>query len=407
MNPLEGFGPADAHGVCSQPLQAPGSRARVQQRLRRAAVLQPQALTHWPADWLALLRRWLGKGSAQSRWATLQTQAGAQRELAEQLVQALLRAGHVELREQHTPRFDPPWQIEQLRWLHPASLRQALGLPDAEALDASAEEALAKAPESPVFAAAWQALAQLPSARIPPRADLLHALARWQQEGRHGARADFAHFARGDTKAIASSEWDWLDQYLPMEALGVSRHAAVLWLQARFALHRASGVLDLAALPHFMALPVAALAAFERASQPPAQWTLIENRTSFERHARQSAADEAVLWLPGQPPSAWREGFARLLELAPAPVRIACDPDPAGIDIALAAGAVAEASGVVWQPWKMDAQDLQSLPATKSLNADDHGRLARLAETALPATLAALVHTLQATGRKGEQEGYL
>lgn len=407
MNPLEGFSPADAQGVCSKPLQAPGSRARVQQRLRRAALLQPQAVTTWPADWLALLRGWLGKGSAQSRWATLQTQADPQRELAEQLVQALLRAGHVELREQHTPRFDPPWQIQQLRWLHPASLRQVLGLPDTEALDASAEAALAAAPASALFAEAWQALAQLPSARIPPRAALLHALARWQQEARHGVRADFAHFARGDTKAIASSEWDWLDQNLPMETLGVSRHAAVLWLQARFALHGPSGILDLAALPHFMALPVAALAAFERASQPPAQWTLIENRTSFERHARQSAADEAALWLPGQPPSAWREGFARLLQLAPAPVRIACDPDPAGIDIALAAGTVAEASGVDWQPWKMAPADLLALPATKSLNADDHSRLARLADTALPAMLATLVQALQATGRKGEQEGYL
>lgn len=407
MNPLEGFGPADAQGVCSKPLQAPGSRARVQQRLRRALTLQPQAITTWPADWLGLLRGWLATGSAQSRWATLKSQAGQQGELAELLVQALLRAGHVELREQHTPRFDPPWQIEQLRWLHPSSLRQALGLPDAEALDAAAEAALSTPPESPVFAAAWEALAQLPSARIPARAALLHALARWQQEGRSGARADFAHFARGDTKAITSSEWDWLDQHLPMEALGVSRHAAVLWLQARFALHGTGGVFDLAALPHFMALPVAALGSYTQASPPPAQWTLIENRSSFERHARQSAADEAVLWLPGQPPSAWREGFARLLQLAPAPVRIACDPDPAGIDIALAAGAVAAASGIDWQPWKMDAQDLQSLPATKPLNADDHARLARLADTALPASLAALVHALRATGRKGEQEGYL
>jgi len=407
VNPLEGFGPADAQGVCSKPLQAPGSRARVQQRLRRALALQPQALTLWPADWLALLRGWLSRGSAQSRWATLKSQAGPQGELAELLVQALLRAGHVELREQHTPRFDPPWQIEQLRWLHPASLRQALGLPDAEALDAAAVAALSTPPESPVFAAAWPALAQLPSARIPARAALLHALARWQQEGRSGARADFAHFARGDTKAIASSEWDWLDQHLPMETLGVSRHAAVLWLQARFALQGAGGVFDLAALPHFMALPVAALASYSHAGPPPAQWTLIENRTSFERHARQSAADEAVLWLPGQPPSAWREGFARLLQLAPAPVRIACDPDPAGIDIALAAGAVAAASGVAWQPWKMDAQDLRSLPATKPLNADDHSRLARLTDAALPASLAALVHALRTTGRKGEQEGYL
>ena len=407
MNLLEGFGPADAYGVCSKPLQAPGSRARVQQRLRRAAALQPQAITVWPADWLALLRGWLGKGSAQSRWPTLLTQAGPQREQAEQLVQALLRAGHVELREQHTSRFEPPWQIQQLRWLHPASLREALGLPDAEALDASAEAALAAAPESPTFAEAWQALAQLPSARIPARAALLHALARWQQEGRHGARADFAHFARGDTKAITSSEWDWLDERLPMETLGVSRHAAVLWLQARFALHGARGVFDLAALPHFMALPVTALAAFERASQPPAQWTLLENRTSFERHARQSAADEAVLWLPGQPPSAWREGFARLLQLAPAPVRIACDPDPAGIDIALAAAAVAQACSVNWQPWKMSAEDLHGLASSKPLNSDDHLRLSRLAQTTLPASLKALVHALIVGGTKGEQEGYL
>lgn len=407
MNLLEGFSPPDAEGVCSKPLQAPGSRARVQRRLRRSAALQPQAIDTWPADWLALLHGWLSAGSAHSRWPTLKSQAGQQSELAEILAVSLLRAGHVELREQHTPRFDPPWQIEQLRWLHPHVLRSSLGMPDVQALDAAAASALASPPESPLFADAWQALAQLPNSRIPTRAALLHTLARWQQEARSGARADFAHFARGDTKAIASSEWDWLDANLPMETLSVSRHAAVLWLQARFALHGAAGVLDLAALPHFIALPVAALAGFTRASQQPAQWTLIENRTSFERHARQSTVDEAVLWLPGQPPSAWREGFARLLALAPAPVRIACDPDPAGIDIALAAGAVAQACDVGWQPWKMSSADLLALSATKALSADDHTRLARLAHTALPDTLATLVHTLQSIGRKGEQEGYL
>lgn len=172
-------------------------------------------------------------------------------------------------------------------------------------------------------------------------------------------------------------------------------------------MHGPSGVLDLAALPHFMALPVAALASYSHASTQPAQWTLIENRTSFERHAQQSKADEAVLWLPGQPPSAWRAGFARLLQLAPAPVRIACDPDPAGIDIALAAAAVAQASGINWQPWKMSAEDLRSLPATKPLNADDRIRLARLAATALPDSLTDLVQALERSGRKGEQEGYL
>mgnify|MGYP001348941980 CR=1 FL=1 len=45
----------------------------------------------------------------------------------------------------------------------------------------------------------------------------------------------------------------------------------------------------------------------------PGVWRLIENRTSFERSARQRTPDMAVVWLPGFPPGWWQESMRHLL----------------------------------------------------------------------------------------------
>jgi hypothetical protein len=181
------------------------------------------------------------------------------------------------------------------------------------------------------------------------------------------------------------------------------------------------GRLDLGCLPDFLGLPPAALDAASAANGCPRYWTLVENRTSFERVARQRATDEGVLWLPGFPPGWWQSAVARLLALAPAPARIACDPDPAGIEIALAAGRVWDAAGRVWdaagksweadgldwQPWHMDATDLARLPARKPLTPRDNERLIALIAGDLPDSLRALALEMQLRDSKGEQEGYL
>jgi hypothetical protein len=104
------------------------------------------------------------------------------------------------------------------------------------------------------------------------------------------------------------------------------------------------------------------VAAIIAARQPPRVWHVVENLSSFERVARSCAADEGALWLPGYPPSWWQQAVATLLRHLPAPARIACDPDPDGIAIALQAGGLWSAAGLPWQPWRMGPAELLGLP---------------------------------------------
>lgn len=137
------------------------------------------------------------------------------------------------------------------------------------------------------------------------------------------------------------------------------------------------------------------------------RWRLIENRTSFERLARKSEANTGVIWLPGFPPSWWRETVSRLLHLAPAPADIACDPDPAGIEIASLAAEIWQAAGLDWQPWMMDRAQLAALPHRQSLTPRDRERLAVLRTRPLPTALEQLLEWMEEHEEKGEQEGFL
>jgi len=168
------------------------------------------------------------------------------------------------------------------------------------------------------------------------------------------------------------------------------------------------GTWPLGLVPDFVALTPATINAMSAATGAPSAWRLVENRTSFERVARACGPAEAVLWLPGYPPSWWRRSVTRLLDLLPAPAWIACDPDPDGIAIALQAGQLWTAAGLVWQPWRMDPADFDSLPAKRPLSGRDQSLLDRLeVEAPLPPMLAALARTLRIQQLKGEQEGYL
>jgi hypothetical protein len=134
---------------------------------------------------------------------------------------------------------------------------------------------------------------------------------------------------------------------------------------------------------------------------------VVENRTSFERAARLSGAEDAVLWVPGFAPSWWLQCVTHLLALRPAPALIACDPDPAGIEIALQAGRLWEEVRLAWDPWCMDVQTLAALPSTRPLEESDRERLQRLRQRSVPADLGELAEWMLAHNRMGEQEGVL
>ncbi|MFP5418465.1 MAG: hypothetical protein ACLGHA_04825 [Gammaproteobacteria bacterium] len=371
-------------------------------RRQRSDDAPPRGLDSLPDAWRQLLTRWVKRGG-NSRWDTLRNDAGVGgQNRAQALLDWLLDNGWIQLDEKFERAAWWPYRV-QFREIAP--LRDALGIVDA---DAAAAQWLARRSSLPSDTPLLDALDTLPPKTALARADLVAALARWQFEARSGTQRDFALFARGATKAISAAEWAWLGEASDLGAWGIERHTPLLLIAAPVELHFPHAVLNLAAGADFCALTPATLAAAHSAQGAPECWHLVENRTSFERVARTREVNAGVIWLPGFPPGWWREAVARLLTLAPAPAAIACDPDPAGVAIALQAGALWQSASLDWQPWRMDIATLQALPSHGTLNAWDSAHIAQLRQAPqLPAPFAALLDYMQQHNLKGEQEGAL
>jgi hypothetical protein len=244
--------------------------------------------------------------------------------------------------------------------------------------------------------------------RALARHDLIAALQRWQDAQQSGTRRDFALYARDDTKGLSESEWNWLEQTLDMAEFRIERHTPLLLLSAPLTLSMPRGQIDLTSCTDFAALTPDTLQTVTTASGTINRWQLVENRTSFERVARLREHDVGVIWLPGFPPNWWYKAVRHLLDLAPAPAHIACDPDPAGIAIALKAAELWRERDIAWLPWKMSATDLAALRARKPLTDVDKLQLTVLRQLpTLPTQLNELLEWMLKHGEKGEQEGYL
>jgi len=385
----------------------PLDKRRVCQKRRRFLPGSPLPLDTLPAEWRELLARWVLRGG-NSKWDTLRKDAGVNRvQLADDLLNWLLRHrwAHVVEHREHSAWWPKQVELQQL-----PQLRAALGLRNKDADAQRWTEIRADLAEQlgDTLAPALLALDDLPPARALSRHDLITALRRWQLTQQNGTRRDFALFARGDTKALSDAEWNWLESLLDLAEVGIERHTPLLLIAAPFTLHLPQGHLDLAAAPDFAALTPASIASIDGLCGTIKHWHLIENRTSFDRQAKRRATDIAIVWLPGFPPGWWCEAMRHLLSLAPAPALLSCDPDPAGIAIALKAAELWQERGLAWQPEKMSVTDLAALPARKTLSDVDRQRLAAIqTENALPPELHELANWMQEHGEKGEQEGYL
>ncbi|MCK7593627.1 hypothetical protein [Pseudomarimonas salicorniae] len=366
----------------------------------------PEQVAHWPDGWRRQLRGWL-RSAAQSRRIDALFRGLDAPALAEgrELLEALLQSGWIFLEERH--ERGGVWSPRQLTWRDADGLRQALGLERLDMRDAMRTDIAARRFSQPEAEAAHAALLELPEALWTRRIDLVEAVERWAAEARHGSHRDFELLARGATKSLSGPEWEWLREVLDLAALGISGHAPGLWLRGRFRLALPEGILDLGITSEPLALTPATLLAATGISPRPRVWRVVENRTSFERAARAAAADTAVLWVPGRPPIWWRDAVSHLLDLAPAPAFVACDPDPAGIAIASEVGALWQSHGEDWQPQGMDPDTLAALPALQPLSDWDRKLLDTLAQRPLHATLEALRIDLAERGMKGEQEGWL
>lgn len=394
----------DARGIRTRALDA-GARSTLKARRQQRAAHPPQSapIATWPAEWRQLATDWLRPDSPQPRWTTLLRLAGNARvALAGALLDALLELGWIALESRRERGL---WQPQRLDWLDADGLREALGLPRRDHRSEQLAAALRESPRDPRLLALYAELPGLPAARALARAGLLQRLDAWLGEGRSGTRRDFALFARSDTKAVSEAEWAWLERALELDDCGIGRHLPALWLRAPLCLRMGEARLDLRAVPDAIALTPATLTAIDSVEGVIEGWRVLENRTSFERAARRFGEREGVLWVPGFAPSWWREAVARLLRHAPAPARIACDPDPAGIAIALGVAALWDAAGLAWQPWGMDAAALAALPAHKPLSEADRAQLEALRAAGLPPAFAGLAEAMHASGLKGEQEG--
>lgn len=394
-----------AHGVRATPLRGrSASHRRLLLHRDEPAPDAERMVGGWPSEQRELALDWLRAQAPVRRWATLTRLAGnARMGRVFRLIEDLLAAGWAELEVRREPRRG--WEPWELRWRDRQKLETLLGRPDPDVLQDRMTALRRWQFADPRLPALADSLADRPQQHALRRLELLHALDRWLREGRQGTRRQFAQFARGDTKAVGESEWQWLDETLGLSTLGIDAHTPGLWLRAPLRLHLPGGSIDLALLPDVVALTPATVAQVERIDASIGCWRVVENRTSFEQAARAHGARDGVLWLPGSAPAWWREAVATLLRHATAPLLVACDPDPAGVRIALAIASLWQSAGLPWEPWRMGPEDLRALPRHKPLGDYDRAELERLRGLALPSTLAALVDAMAEAGIKGEQEG--
>lgn len=401
---------ADADGIENAAFDVGSRFPQGRQRWRRAAPAQRDPLDTWSAAQRELLREWLAGAPASRRWDSLLKIAGGLRvELARRLCDDLLQNGWIERSECREPRREQ-WRWTQIVWQRRERLHAVLGLPSPDLREQVRAQLAQAAVDLGEFATALDDLRDRASNIALRRLALLQALQQWKGQARDGTRREFAQFAGAHTKSIADADWRWLDEQVDLETFGVRRHSSALWLRAPLRLRLVQGELDLRAVPDLIGLSPATVDALTAADGEIGCWRLVENRTSFEHAASALGGRDGVIWLPGQAPPWWFAAVRALLRLAPAPLRIACDPDPVGIEIALSVARCWEERGLNWSAWQMDAAALAALPKRLPLVDDDRARIARLQALALPPSLCSLLDAMRerdAGGEpaKGEQEG--
>lgn len=379
-------------------------------RLRRAHILKPTVVQVWPATWRGLAADWLIQcgDSERTRWDTFLRIAGEPRvEDASGLVVELLAAGFLEI-EEH--RAKGQWQLRWIHFRNLSELRQQLGLPDLASVTARIEAFLSACTDDPRFSSITESLALLSPLLAAKRIELVDALRRWLLQERTGTEREFAYFSRGDTKAISASEWKWLREHIDLSSVGIDRHKPSLWLRAKFVakLENDPGrLIDFGAFPDFLGVTPQTIDALGSIDRQPSAWRLIENRTNFEKACAAQDSAEAVLWVPGWPAPWWKTSVLKLLRLAPVPAHICCDPDPAGIQIAIVVAKVWEEAGLAWDVEGMGVDELRRLEKRKALTMQDRRILDRLLAQNISDSLKALANEMIEKSQKGEQEGLL
>lgn len=398
---MNGWSESDERGVRTRVLYLKPKRRVSGERHRAASRVADAGQVVLDDRHRALLKEFLRRFRGSWRWDRILAVAGDQRvEVAYSLMSTLLEAGYVEVIERRDTRG---WQPTRVVPSATAELHRLAGIVDPDDTLAAFTKAMQHQAQAEIT---HQLQSHLGTGRLDirlRRALLLPHLDRWLEEGRTGTRRDFALFATGHTKGIEDADWRWLEIHGAPESAGIIEHVPLLLVGGAFSIFdSAQRALNIAAANGPVGLPASALRHAVKAV-PPAAWVVIENRTVFDK-ACALASNAGFLWVPGRAPTWWLEAVNMLLNRAPAGAVIACDPDPAGIEIARSLCRAWEGRGLRWQLAGMDAAALAALPAHRPLSPWDRETLARMRD--LPAELDELCAALMHSGTKGEQEGY-
>lgn len=390
-------------------------------RQRTASHEPPTVLSLLSKEDKDLLAAWVRKDNeSRSREALLKEAGTSNIERAEALSDWLLREGWIARKEKLQ---GGTWQWDGLTWRDLDRLKSLLGVGSRTQRDEARSQRLEQAytwletlereTDTELREAVAQAIQQLEddSAQrvdvLTTRLDLLTSLVEWRRTQMNGTRRDFALFAGEHTKSIGASDWKWLEKYFDLESLGVTHFLPMVWLAGDAQLLWGERVVDLSAV-RCLAIPIEDLlqATAVKASQD--HWWLIENRASFERQSGQRPPATFMAWLPGRPSLDWLKAMGHLLRLAPAPLRVSADADPAGIDIARTVGSLWRSQGQIWSPYRMGVDEWAAVNQKWPLNDHDVSLLHRLLGDAdLPASMKELCAAMLSEGRKAEQEGWL
>lgn len=378
-------------------------RRRISGRRKRRAAAGPDiSRIIWRKEELALLRELIPDRGDTRTWLTIERIAGVSRtQLLRELIDHLLIVGLVVVTDQKLRAAD--WAPIRVEFTDIGRVRELAGLPDLAARARNATTARSYQGRTiPVCRLAVH-LHEMRDDVTVRRGALLESLDAWIESGRSGTRYDFALFATGRTKGIPRSDWDWLVTESALESASIVDHEPILRVAGRWTVYlKDDARMDIGRPPAPGGLAPATLAG-ARAMSPVARWVVIENRTVFDRASR-IESDTAVLWTPGYSPEWWLRAVQRLVALAPAPLCIACDPDPAGIAIALRASAPWRERGLPWSTAGMAEAHLRTLSRIPLSDADLR-ILASIPMSGLDPTLTDLHRRLPALG-KAEQEGF-
>lgn len=350
------WSPPDSQGIITLTVDVGAKRTVRGKRRLRSVLESPVSIVVLAEEQKELIRSWIKGVSSRRKWNSLLATSGfSNLLLAEELLKILLEAGWIEVEEQRTSRGWVTVWVEFLRYEY---LREHLGLSNRDKEKAQAESLQSDFSTDTLRIAAAQ-LDTLPAATKIKRHELLCGLESWLQEGLQGTRRDFSLFARGHTKEITSSEWDWLESQVDLESMGIAVHIPMVRIKIPGCLTFPNGQVDFRLLPGAVALTMEQIIRATGFVGEVSCWKVVENLTSFERVVASSRETEGIIWVPGFAPTWWIQSVSHLVSVAKAPGKVACDPDPAGLLIASKVGEIWEEKGVVWNPWFMDQKDIE------------------------------------------------